>query len=217
MLRIENLTIPGLPPLSFEVPSGQCLAVIGPSGTGKTRLLRAIADLDPAEGQVFLDGAERAEMPGWQWRRLVRYAGAEPAWWTDTPRSAFPAEPTVLKRAEKLAADLGLPEDALDRAVAHLSTGERQRLALVRALADQPRVLLLDEPTGALDTQTAALAEELIRYQALAGRSVILVSHAPEQVERLATARLVLKPVPAEPVLAPRQSAPAATSAARRL
>ena len=73
-----------------------------------------------------------------------------------------------------------------------LSTGERQRLGLVRAIADEPRVLLLDEPTSALDAQAAALAEELIKFQILAGRLVILVSHNPQQIVRLAHTRLVL-------------------------
>ena len=68
----------------------------------------------------------------------------------------------------------------LDRPVAELSTGERQRLGLVRAIADEPRVLLLDEPTSALDAQSAALAEELIKFQMLAGRILILVSHDPQ-------------------------------------
>lgn len=192
MLRVERILIPGLPPLSFEVTAGSCLAVEGPSGSGKSRLLRAIADLDPVAGQVFLDGAERAELPAWRWRRLVRYAAAEPGWWTDTPRPALAPRPGDAERALKLMSDLGLAAELLDRPVAQLSTGERQRLALVRAMLDQPRVLLLDEPTGALDTASAALAEELIRYQVLSGRIVVLVSHDPAQIGRLADVRLQL-------------------------
>ena len=63
MLRVEHLQAGTLPPLTFEVAAGECLAIEGPSGAGKTLLLRAIADLDPAPGQVFLNGAERNEMP----------------------------------------------------------------------------------------------------------------------------------------------------------
>jgi ABC-type iron transport system FetAB ATPase subunit len=191
LLRVEHLRIAELPPLSFEVAEGECLAIEGPSGVGKTRLLRAIADLDPVSGQVFLDGAERDEMTAPEWRALVRFCAAEPAWWTETARSAFPAEPAA-GRLERLLHCLGLDMAVLDRPVAVLSTGERQRLALARALIDEPRVLLLDEPSAALDQQTAALVEELIKYQLLAGRIALLVSHDDDQIERLAHARLVL-------------------------
>lgn len=131
-------------------------------------------------------------MPAWHWRRLVRYAAAEPAWWGDCAARSLPPDAAAGSRIARLVSDLGLAADILTQPIGQLSTGERQRLALVRALADQPRVLLLDEPTGALDTASAALAEELIRYQVLAGRSVILVSHDPAQIGRLAEARLQL-------------------------
>jgi ABC-type multidrug transport system ATPase subunit len=182
------LSIAGLPPLSFEVAPGQCLAIEGPSGCGKTRLLRAIADLDPAEGHVFLDGVERAEMAGPLWRRRVRFVSAEPAWWAATARAHFASA----AKLERLLAALGLEHLDLDQPLAGLSTGERQRLALVRAVADEPPVLLLDEPTSALAATNAALASEFIKFQILAGRIVILVSHDALQIERLATARLHL-------------------------
>jgi ABC-type multidrug transport system ATPase subunit len=188
MLRIDNLQVSGLPPLSFEVPAHECLAVEGPSGSGKTRLLRAIADLDPAPGYVTLEGVERRELPAPEWRRRVRYVSAEPAWWAATPRRHFPAT----ARLDRLLAALALDPALLDRPIAELSTGERQRLGLIRAVADEPRVLLLDEPTSALDAQAAALAEELIRFQMLAGRMVVLVSHDAQRIERLAHARLLL-------------------------
>ncbi|MGQ0673254.1 MAG: ABC transporter ATP-binding protein [Hyphomicrobium sp.] len=198
MLRVEHLKIGSLPPLSFEVAEGRCLAVEGPSGSGKSRLLRAIADLDDAAGQIFLDGHERWELPAPQWRRMVRYAAAEPAWWSDTPRAAFPSQPDASERSARVLASLGLDETALDQTVATLSTGERPRLALARALADEPKVLLLDEPTSALDVRAAALAEELIRYQLLAGRIVLLASHDGALIQRLAHERLILeRPRPA--------------------
>lgn len=199
MLRVENLKVGGLPPLSFALSNGECLAVEGPSGAGKTRLLRAVADLDPAAGQVFLDGAERSEMPATAWRRMVRYLSAEPAWWTETARAAF-STAAVPGRLGRLIDALGLDPAVVDRQLAVLSTGERQRLALARALIDEPPVLLLDEPTAALDPGNAALVEELIRYQMLAGRSVLLVSHDRGLSGRLATASLELaRPRPSEP------------------
>ena len=108
MLRVEHLKVGYMPPRSFEVADGRCLAIEGPSGAGKTRLLRAIADLDKAAGQVFLDGAERREMPAPAWRRLVRYSAAEPAWWTDTARPAFPQSRAAAERIGRLMVSLGL-------------------------------------------------------------------------------------------------------------
>ena len=188
MLRVDYLTVPGLPKLTFEVGRGECLVVEGPSGSGKTRVLRAIADLDPSEGYVHLDGIERSEMGGPQWRRMVRYASAEPAWWAGTAGEHFPPGAKI----DRLLPALGLDPDQLRYPIADLSTGERQRLGLIRALADEPRVLLLDEPTSALDPTSAAMAEELIRFQLLADRIVLLVTHDPGQIDRLAHARLQL-------------------------
>ena len=193
MLRVDHLKVEPLPALSFSVADGECLAVEGPSGAGKTRLLRAIADLDLAPGQVFVDGVERAEVRATKWRRLVRYASAEPAWWTDTARPAFDQRPKSSgERLLRLLSSLALDPKMLDKPLAELSTGERQRLAFARALLDEPRVLLLDEPAAALDAQSSALVEELIKFQLLAGRSVVLASHDQGQIERLAHVRLQL-------------------------
>lgn len=192
MLRVDNLQAGQLPPITFEVANGECLVIEGPSGAGKTRLLRALADLDPAPGQIFLEGAERREMKATAWRRLFRYQSAEPAWWTDTARGSLGAAATGSTRIDRLLTSLGLDQAMLDRPLATLSTGERLRLALVRSLADEPQVIALDEPTAALDAGSAALVEELIRYQKLAGRIVILVSHDEALRNRLADARLML-------------------------
>jgi UDP-glucose/iron transport system ATP-binding protein len=188
VLRIDYLSVPGLPPLTFELAAQECLAVEGTSGSGKTRLLRAIADLDPVEGYIFLEGIERRELTGPAWRRRVRYASAEPAWWEATARPHF----RVTAKLDRLMSALALDAGLLDRPISALSTGERQRFGLIRALADEPQVLLLDEPTAALDAATTALAEELIKFQLLAGRAVVLVSHDAAQIGRLAHGRLRL-------------------------
>ena len=190
MLKVENLKVHGLPPLSFEVADGACLTVEGPSGSGKTVLLRAIADLDPADGHVFLDGVERGEMPAPLWRRRVRYVAAEARWWGPTAAAHFP-DP---RATHALLIALGLAPACLDKPIDVLSTGERQRLALVRALLDNPAVLLLDEPTPALDAERRAMVEAVITSRLDAGACVLLVSHAPEQIARLSDARLQLGP-----------------------
>ncbi|MBF0336032.1 MAG: ATP-binding cassette domain-containing protein, partial [Alphaproteobacteria bacterium] len=130
MLSVRDLTRPGLAPASFDLADGECVAVRGVSGSGKTLLLRAVADLDPAEGTVTLDGAPREAISGPQWRRLVGYLPAEPGWWGEAVAEHFEdwagMAPLVLR--------LGLPDGAGDWPVARLSTGERQRLALLRAI-----------------------------------------------------------------------------------
>lgn len=200
MLRIDQLKTAPLPPLTFSVGDGECLAVEGPSGSGKTRLLRAIADLDPAQGQVFLNGAERREMSGPAWRKRVRFCSAEPQWWTDTPKAAFDIQNLPAGKLSRLLAAVGLTSAELERPIANLSTGERQRLALVRALIDEPAVLLLDEPAAALDLQSAALVTELLRFQMLAGRSLIVTAHGDSPILRLAQSRLQLaRPAPRPP------------------
>ena len=199
MLRVAHLKAGPLPPLSFQVGNGACLAVEGPSGSGKTCLLRAIADLDPAAGQVFLDGAERSEMSPQAWRKSVRYCAAEPGWWTPTPRPAFYGAPISAQEAGdskvlRLLLRLGLTAGHLDRSIHLLSTGERQRLALARALFDEPRILLLDEPTASLDVASAALVEELLKFLLLGGRCILLASHDQGLIGRLSDARLQLAP-----------------------
>ncbi|MEO1206993.1 MAG: ATP-binding cassette domain-containing protein [Pseudomonadota bacterium] len=192
MLRIDKLKIPNVPTLSFSIADGTCWSIEGPSGSGKTRILRAIADLEPSSGQIFLNGIERNEIPGFDWRRQVRYVSAEPGWWTPTARQAIPKNCT--EAVERLCSRLGLDPELLDRDIDVVSTGERHRLALALALSDDPPVLLLDEPTGNLDAGNTALIEEQIRYLRISDRIIVLVSHDKAQIERLADQRLQLAP-----------------------
>ncbi|HET8995257.1 MAG TPA: ABC transporter ATP-binding protein [Acetobacteraceae bacterium] len=182
-LRIVNLHNRLAGPFDLEVPAGGCVAIAGPSGAGKSLLLRMIADLDPNEGDVFLDGRERRGFTAPEWRRRVAYSAAEPGWWFDTVAPHFPG--TALAAARHLAPRLGLAADMLDGPVIRLSTGERQRLALIRAMALESPVLLLDEPTGALDQDSTRLVEALLRERLAAGTAMLLVSHSPEQAARL--------------------------------
>src|SRR6516162_2708912 len=145
ILQVRDLRTNLLKPASLSLSPGECIAVQGPSGAGKTLLLRAIADLDPNEGLVSLEGRDRSTIPAPEWRRLVGYVPAEPGWWAETVGEHFgnwTAATAVLR-------NLGFPEEAKSWPIARLSTGERLRLALVRALIIRPKVLLLDEPTAA--------------------------------------------------------------------
>ena len=81
LLHVRDLRTSILKPASFSLSAGEAIAVRGASGAGKTLLLRAVADLDPNEGLVTLDGRDRSAIPGPEWRRLVGYVPAEPGWW----------------------------------------------------------------------------------------------------------------------------------------
>ena len=188
LLSVRDLRTNLLKPASFTLSAGECVAIRGPSGGGKTLLLRALADLDPNEGLVCLDGRDRATMPGPEWRRLVGYLPAEPGWWADTVGDHFTswAEAAVVARA------LGFTEDSEDWPIARLSTGERLRLALVRALLVGSKVLLLDEPTAALDPASVRAVEELISARVRAGLAVLWVTHDVEQARRVAVRRLIV-------------------------
>jgi putative ABC transport system ATP-binding protein len=187
LLLVCDLRTNILKPASFALSVGECVAVSGPSGSGKTLLLRAIADLDPSEGLVRLGGRDRLAMTGPEWRRLVGYLPAEPGWWADTVGEHF----TDWTAASAVAKGLGFPEDVKAWPITRLSTGERLRLALIRALTAGPEVLLLDEPTAALDPASVTAVESLIATRMRAGLAVVWVTHDAEQARRVAS-RLLL-------------------------
>ena len=182
MLRIRGLVRSGLAPFDLDLDAHEAVAISGPSGAGKTLLLRAIADLDLNQGEIELDGRARAGMAAPAWRRLVTYMAAEPGWWADRVGDHF-LDPE--KSRDKLA-PLLLPPEAMEWKVARLSTGEKQRLALARVLERAPRVLLLDEPTASLDTEAAKAVETVLRHRLGEGAAILFVTHDSEQAQRLA-------------------------------
>ena len=189
MLRVSGLKRLHIS-VSFDLQDGECVALQGPSGVGKTLLLRSIADLDPNEGTVKLDGTLREAMPAPAWRRQVTYLAAEPGWWSDTVQEHF----TAWDDAMPLVTRLGLPDDCGPWPIQRLSTGERQRLGLVRALMLHSRVLLLDEPTSALDPASAAAVESLIAERASSGTSVVWSTHDNAQARRVASRIFAMRP-----------------------
>ncbi|SCB17281.1 phosphate-transporting ATPase [Bradyrhizobium shewense] len=188
------LTVSGLKRLhisaSFALKDGEYVALQGPSGVGKTLLLRSIADLDPNEGTVKLDGTLREAMPALAWRKRVTYLAAEPGWWSDIVQEHF----TGWDDALPLVTGLGLPDDCGSWPIQRLSTGERQCLGLVRVLLLRSRVLLLDEPTSALDPASAAAVESLIAERISNGTSVIWSTHDNAQARRVGSRILTMGP-----------------------
>jgi ABC-type iron transport system FetAB ATPase subunit len=184
LLSARGLRSPFGGPFTFDVHAGECIAIQGPSGAGKSVLLRMLADLDPHDGDALLDGRSAASMPAPDWRAAVVYQAAEPAWWEATARAHFTAADQ--DAVDAALAALGLSANLLDTEIERLSTGERQRLALVRSLARRPRVLLLDEPTAALDPDAVARVEALLRDFLARGMAILIVTHSDEQARRLA-------------------------------
>jgi phosphate-transporting ATPase len=188
------LTVSGLKRLhisvSFDLQDGECVALQGPSGVGKTLLLRAIADLDPNEGTLELDGTPREAIPAPVWRRRVTYVAAEPGWWSDTVQEHF----ADWDDAVPLLARLGLTDTCGPWPIQRLSSGERQRLGLVRALLLRSRVLLLDEPTSALDPASTAAVEALIAERISNGTSVVWSTHDNAQARRVGSRLFAMSP-----------------------
>jgi len=180
-LRFKRLATKLIGPISFDVAAGECLALMGASGAGKSLLLRAIVDLDPSTGNVMVGVHARDGMPASEWRKRVALVPAESGWWTDRVRDHFPAKSDAMELIGKL----GLA-GSFEWEVSRLSTGERQRLALARALCRGPEVLLLDEPTASLDDHATGLVEDLIRECCGNGMALLLVTHDRKQAERTA-------------------------------
>ncbi len=190
--------------VDLHVPPGQLLALLGPSGSGKSTILRIIAGLDaPDAGTVLIDGQDAASLsPGERRIGFVFQGYALFAHMTAAENVAFGLQ--VMPRARRastaaIAAEVSrlLAMVRLDglgaRLPSQLSGGQCQRVALARALAIRPRILLLDEPFGALDRAVRdELRAELRRVQSELGITTVLVTHDPEEAELLADQTILL-------------------------
>jgi ABC-type iron transport system FetAB ATPase subunit len=184
-LRVCQLRVLGHGPYDLEVGSGECVTLAGESGAGKTLLLRAIADLEPHTGELWLDGVECAELDAPAWRRRVGLLPSESRWWRARVGEHFTSQ--QLPELERL----GFGRDVLEWTTERLSSGERQRLALLRLLVQEPTALLLDEPTAHLDRESTTRVESLLAdYHERTGASVLWVTHSERQGPRVATRHL---------------------------
>ncbi len=207
-LRLQGIRPRVLDPVDLTIAAGDLVFVSGPSGSGKSLLLRAVADLDPHDGEAWLDGVARSTLPAPQWRLRVGLLPAESHWWSDEVRSHFrlavvdrstwppPLDdlPQAVQGCNDLLTRLGFEPDVLDWTVTRLSTGERQRLAFARLLHVSPQFLLLDEATANLDPLNRDRVETLVEgYRVDQAAGVLWVSHDPEQRRRLPGRRLTIQ------------------------
>lgn len=177
---------------NLSVATGETVAIEGPSGSGKSTLVRVMATLiEPDSGEVLLGGVEAHAIPPTDYRTRVAYLPQAPAMFPGTVADNVTFGPTLrnrsLDRDQVLAllARAELSADYADREARTLSGGERQRVALARSLANAPEVLLLDEPTAALDPETGLQVIALVRSLAEHGHTIVLVTHLPAHAEAL--------------------------------
>ncbi|OBS09307.1 ABC transporter ATP-binding protein [Acidihalobacter prosperus] len=187
-LSVDGLRTPVIGPCALTLAPGECVVLTGSSGSGKSLLLRAICDLDPATGTVLLEGRARETYVPRDWRRAVALLPAEPAWWAETVGEH------LLTTSEDVLSALGFSASVMSWEVARASSGERQRLALARLLQLQPRVLLLDEPTANLDAGNRARVESVVRdYLVSRAAAALWVTHDAEQAARIGDRELVMR------------------------
>ena len=194
-------SVQALKDVSLDIKEGEIITVLGPSGCGKTTLLNIIAGfLAPTEGKVVLNdqivlgpGAERG---------MVFQQGALFEWMNVQQNVAFGPRMKGMPKAEQnekvkhLLEVVGLAEFE-DKAVYELSGGMQQRVALARCLANEPDVILMDEPLGALDALTREKMQGLVlKLWKETGKTILLITHSVEEAVLLGERLLVLAPRP---------------------
>jgi len=183
--------------INLEVPHGEYLSVMGPSGSGKTTLFNMIGGIDrPTKGDIFIDGVDLSKIPSksmaWLRCRKIGYIFqtfnlipvltarenvAMPMIFLGVPRSERE------KKAAELLTAVGL-SDRLDHRPTELSGGQQQRVAIARALANDPALILADEPTGNLDLNTGfAIVQLLYRLKAERGTTIICATHDLKMID----------------------------------
>jgi putative ABC transport system ATP-binding protein len=190
--------------LDYTIPSGQFIAIVGPSGSGKSTLLGLLAGLDaPSTGQIVIDGTD---ITGLSEDALARLRGDKIGFvfqffhlvpsLTALENVLVPMEiagrKDAMARAKQLVDEVGLAERA-HHYPSQLSGGEQQRIAIARALANDPPIVLADEPTGNLDSTTGRhIMDLLLNVRRSRGSTLVLVTHDTD-LASLADTRLVLR------------------------
>jgi len=195
--RIGEITTVAIKDVSLEIPQGSFTCIVGPSGHGKSTLMHLIGGLDrPSAGKVYLgdreisriDNSELARLRGkrvgfvFQFFNLLQGLTAIENVEIAMMLVGIPEREQRI-RAEKLLALVGLAEKA-DSKPGQLSGGQQQRVAIARALANDPDILLMDEPTGNLDSVAEAEVLDLLQELHRQGKTVVIVTHSDEVAKR---------------------------------
>ncbi len=197
----NGTAVQALKNVSLDIPAGQLMSVLGPSGCGKTTLLNIVAGfLAPTEGRVELNG--HAVTGPDKERGMVFQQGALFEWMNVRKNVGFgPAmagvpQAEISDRVDDLLRTVGL-QDFGDKAIYELSGGMQQRVALARCLANDPDVILMDEPLGALDALTREKMQGLVlKLWKETGKTIILITHSVEEALLLGERLLVMAPRP---------------------
>lgn len=208
LLKLDNICFsydktPVLENVSFEFEKGNIYCITGKSGAGKTTLLSILSGLaSPTKGDIYYGDENVAKIDKYKFRS--KYMGV--VFQSFNLITKFTALENVMlsmeisgvkiknkrEKAMELLLSVGLEEDEANRRVLLLSGGQQQRVAIARALSYDPDIILADEPTGNLDSETQREIMEIFRNLADCGKCVILVSHSPE-VAKMCDVRYELK------------------------
>lgn len=181
MLDIDYIKNDFLDISSISLNPSEILFIRGESGSGKSLFLRSLADIDLNEGKVYLDKQERASIAAPEWRKQLGLLPAQAKWWGERVSDSLQCPDKALK-------SVMLDKHILNQRVSSLSSGESQRLSLLRLLENKPKILLLDEPTANLDEASGLAVEQvIIKYIQKHSTAAIWISHDTHQVKRVST------------------------------
>lgn len=187
-LTLQEVHVAHVGPVDLHINAGEIVCLSGASGSGKSLLLRAVADIIPHLGRVLLDAQPAQSILAPLWRKQVGLLPAENQWWHEQVCEHFK------RRDQALLTSLGFTEATWEWQLANCSSGEKQRLALLRLLENQPQCLLLDEPTASLDPENTERVEAVLRrYVDTRQAAVLWVSHSREQIQRVATRHFIMR------------------------